>query len=123
VARMAGVHDRIKAIPDGYQTRVDAIGSIFSKSERHQIALARALYPDPLLLIVDEPDTSFRDALRTEINGAVGDLLDRGGILVMLTRVPSKHFRATQSFTLDAGVLREIKPDHAIPMKVVAQNG
>lgn len=124
VARMAGVHDRIRSIPDGYQTRIDAVGSIFSKSERHQIALARALYPDPQLLILDEPDTSFRDGLRNELKDTIGALLDRGGILVMLTRVPSKFYRASQSFTMDAGVLREVKADAAPSMKVVvAQAG
>ena len=63
VARLAQVHDKILSLPEGYHTRIDAAGSIFSKSERHQLALARALYPDPKLLIVDEPDTTFREAL------------------------------------------------------------
>jgi ATP-binding cassette subfamily C protein len=110
VARLAQIHDRIVSFPDGYLTSIDALGSLFSKSERHALALARALYPDPNLLIVDEPDTSFRDGLSKGLKNEVGALLARGGILILLTRVALKSYRASRSFTLDSGSLKEVAP-------------
>lgn len=123
VARLARVHDKIVSLPDGYLTRIDAIGSIFSKSERHQLALARALYPNPNVLIVDEPDTTFRDALPRDLHDEFRDFLARGGILILLTRVALKRFHPNRRFNLNEGVLREVKPpqttDSKADMKVV----
>jgi ABC-type protease/lipase transport system fused ATPase/permease subunit len=110
-ARLAQVHEKILSLPEGYLTRIDAVGSLFSKSERHQIALARALYLDPKLLIVDEPDTTFREALSKSLKNEISDFLARGGILIMLTRVALKTYSPTRSFTLDGGNVREIELD------------
>jgi ATP-binding cassette subfamily C protein len=117
VARLARVHDKIVSLPDGYLTRIDAVGSIFSKSERHQLALARALYPDPKVLIVDEPDTTFRDALSRDLHDEITDYLARGGILIILNRVALKRFHPTRRFTLDEGVLKEVKSPQTTDIK------
>ena len=96
------------------------LGSIFSKGERHQLALARALYPDPKVLIVDEPDPTFREALSKSLKSEVADFLARGGILIMLTRVALKTYQPTRRFTLDDGVLSEATPDRGSDRKVVS---
>jgi ABC-type protease/lipase transport system fused ATPase/permease subunit len=118
-ARLAQVHDKILSLPEGYLTRIDAVGSIFSKSERHRLALARVLYPDPKLLIVDEPDTTFRDALSKSLKNEITDFLARGGILIMLTRLALKTYQPTRRFTLDRGDLREVELDQISDAKVV----
>jgi ABC-type protease/lipase transport system fused ATPase/permease subunit len=118
-ARLVQMHDKILSLPEGYLTRIDAVGSIFSKSERHRLALARALYPDPKLLIVDEPDTSFRDALSSDLEETIADFLARGGILIMLTRVALRRYHPARRFTLDDGVLREVKLDDLSDRKVL----
>jgi ATP-binding cassette subfamily C protein len=118
-ARLAQVHDKILSLPEGYLTRIDAVGSIFSKSERHRLALARALYPDPKLLIVDEPDTTFRDALSKSLKREITEFLARGGILIMLTRVGLKTYQCARRFTLDGGDLKEVELDQMSDGKVV----
>ncbi|UVK40984.1 ATP-binding cassette domain-containing protein [Mesorhizobium sp. AR10] len=124
VARLAQMHDKILSLPDGYLTRIDAVGSIFSKSERHRLALARALYPDPKWLVVDEPDGTFREALSKSLKSEVADFLARGGILIMLTRLALKTYQPTRRFTLDDGELSEVKLDGAADRKVIRiQNG
>lgn len=124
VARLAQVHDKIRSLPQGYQTQIDAIGSIFSKSERHRLALARALYPDPKLLIIDEPDTTFRDELSRCLKTEIADFLAGGGILIVLTRIALKRYQATLRFTLDDGLLKKANPDRTTELKVVQiQNG
>jgi ATP-binding cassette subfamily C protein len=119
VARLAQVHDKILSLPQGYFNRIDAVGSIFSKSERHRLALARALYPDPQLLIVDEPDTTFRDALSRSLKNNISDYLAHGGILIMLTRSPLKMYQPTRRFTLTDGELKENKADQLLEGNVV----
>jgi len=109
-ARLAQVHDTIVALPEGYLTRVDAAGTVFSKGERHRLALARALYPDPKLLIVDEPDQTFREGLSKSLKSEVAGFLNRGGILVIFTRLALKSYQPTRRFILDDAELREIKP-------------
>jgi ABC-type protease/lipase transport system fused ATPase/permease subunit len=112
-ARTAQVHDLIRALPNGYGTRMDATGSGFSKGERHQIALARALYSNPKVLIVDEPDQTFREGLSKSLKRAMADFLERGGILIVLSRLGLKTFQPTLRFTLEEGQLRELKPVQA----------
>lgn len=123
VARVAGVHDKILSLPEGYLTRIDPIGSIFSKDERHLLGFARALYPDPKLLVFDEPDGTFKAALSKGLKSHVDDFLARGGILIILNRVAIKKYRPSRRFTLDNGVLSEARLEQAADRKVVEIQG
>ena len=108
-AQFAGIHKRIISLPEGYATRIDAIGSLFSKGERHQLALARAFYPDPKVLILDEPDATFRSGLGNELKAKISRFLKRGGVLIVLTRLQLKNFDTSQRYTLSNGILMEKK--------------
>lgn len=119
VARLAQLHDTILALPEGYATRIDAAGSVFSKGERHRLALARALYPDPNVLIVDEPDQTFREGLSKSLKSELASFLERGGILIMLSRLALKSYQPTRRFTLEDGELREVKAEQAVGKAVI----
>jgi ATP-binding cassette subfamily B protein len=108
-AEAAAIHDRILALPDGYQTIIAERGQTLSAGERQRIALARALLADPRVLILDEP-TSALDEVNER---AIADTLVRvaaGRTAILITHRESLARIAHQTIFLhssQAAVLNE----------------
>ena len=108
-ARQACLHGFISGLPDGYQTQIDPTAALLSRGQRHQLALARAVYRDPLLLIIDEPDPMLLDVLPETMDKTFGHILRRGGSILMLSRKPLELKQISATYRLDAGKLKRVK--------------
>lgn len=93
-AKRAGVHDLILGLPEGYETRLGSNPAALSGGQRQRIALARAMYLDPVLVVLDEPNSNL-DAAGEEALAAAIQQMKRAGTTVVLMSHRSKVLRQT----------------------------
>lgn len=88
-ARMAGVHEMILSFPDGYATRVDHGLTILTGGQCQRIALARAVFRKPKLVVLDEPNSNLDAEGDEALKCAILALRDAGCVVVVMTHRPS----------------------------------
>ncbi len=107
VSKLAGCHDFITRLPDGYNTKVGEKGSTLSGGERQRVAIARALLHDPKILILDEATASLDTETEKQIQDALARLSAQRTTIAIAHRLSTLR-NATRLVVLDRGRVAEM---------------
>lgn len=116
-AQRAGVHDLIKSLPEGYNTVLEDAGSNLSGGQRQRIALARAFYGNPLIYVLDEPNSALDSDGVNALNSAIHDIARSGGIVVLMTHRPTAITHCTKLLILRDGQMVAYGPKDEVLKK------
>jgi ATP-binding cassette subfamily C protein len=118
-AKAANVHDMILRVPDGYETRLGPGGMGLSAGQRQRLALARALYRDPFLVVLDEPNSNLDAEGEAALTQAIFGIRNRGGIAIVIAHRPSALAAVDMVGMMGAGQLTAFGPKDEILKKVL----
>ncbi len=120
-AEAAGVHEMIVNLADGYQTKVGEGGAGLSAGQRQRIALARALYGDPFLVVLDEPNSNLDSAGDNALTAAIASVRARGGIAIVIAHRPSALAAVDKVLAMARGQVAAFGPKSEVLRDVLSQ--
>jgi ATP-binding cassette subfamily C protein len=118
-ARAAAAHEMILRLPDGYDTQVATMGSRLSGGQIQRIGLARALYGDPVLLILDEPNSNLDNDGSNALNQAIRTAKARGASVLIMAHRPAAIQECDLLLVMNEGAAAALGPRDAVLRETV----
>ena len=119
-AQMAGVHTMVLGLSKGYDTQIGEHGAALSGGQRQRIGLARALYGDPRLVVLDEPNSNLDEEGEQQLARAVLNLKQRKATVVLVTHKPSILNIVDNIIVMQEGQIALSGPRQAVLEKLAA---
>ncbi len=118
-AQLANVHDLIMRLPQGYDTPLGENGARLSAGQRQRVALARCLFGDPVLFVLDEPNSNLDAEGEAALDRAIRVSMERGASVVVIAHRPSALASIQQILVLSEGRTVALGPRDEILKKVL----
>jgi ATP-binding cassette subfamily C protein PrsD len=122
-ARIAGAHEMILSLPDGYQTRIGEGGMLLSAGQRQRIGLARAVFGDPFLVVLDEPNANLDADGENALTAAILTLRSKQCIVIVISHRPSSLSALNMAMVLYSGRMIAFGPREQVFAHVARQAG
>jgi ATP-binding cassette subfamily C protein len=118
-AKAACVHDLIVGLPQGYDTEIGESGAFLSAGQRQRIGLARALYGEPFLVVLDEPNSNLDRDGDEALTQAIAGIRRRGGIVVVVAHRPNALVGLDQLLVMGEGQVKAFGPKDELLAKLM----
>jgi ATP-binding cassette subfamily C protein len=118
-AKAAGAHELILSFGKGYETCIGEGGSALSAGQRQRIGIARALYGDPFLVVMDEPNANLDAEGEAAVVRAIVSVRERGGIAIVVAHRPSAISVVDKVLMMEGGRQRAFGPKDEVLSKVL----
>jgi len=122
-AQAAGVHDLIVGLPEGYDTQVGESGTALSAGQAQRVALARSLYGDPFLVVLDEPNSNLDAEGDEALSRAIMGVRARGGIIVVVAHRPTAIANVDLLLMMHQGRAQAFGPKDEVLSRVLQRDG
>ncbi|KAA0686358.1 type I secretion system permease/ATPase [Neorhizobium sp. P12A] len=113
-AKSAGIYEMVVQLSDGFDTLIGEGGARLSAGQRQRIALARALYGDPFLVVLDEPNSNLDADGEAALTSALLGVRARGGIAIVVAHRPSALAAADKVLVMTDGQMQAFGPKDAV---------
>lgn len=109
-AKKAGAHEMILEQPQGYDTPIGNFGGRLSGGQRQRLGLARALYGDPILLVLDEPNSNLDSVGSNALNDAIRSMKQEGKSVIIMAHRPAAIAECDNLLVLENGMRKAFGP-------------
>ena len=120
-AQQADIHTLVLSMPDGYNTVIGQGGRRLSAGQRQRLGLARALYGNPSLVVLDEPNANLDSTGEMALIRAIAGVRERGGTVIVIAHRPSAIGALDKLMVLSEGRIAAFGPKDEILAKVLAR--
>jgi ATP-binding cassette subfamily C protein EexD len=120
-ARIAGVHEMILQLPDGYDTVIGSEGLNLSGGQRQRIGLARAVYGSPRLIVLDEPNSNLDEVGERALGVALQKMKETGATVFIISHRPNVLSRLDRIMVLNSGTLSMYGPRDQVIAELAQQ--